>query len=68
MQKLTSDSHPDEIMTEPSGARGKGRTTSTTSSIHYAGAKEPRVPIPVVIVGLVVAAAAIYSALHYLHS
>jgi len=50
---------------EPLRPRGDTRSELGASSIQYARIKEPRVPVPILLAGLVVAAAAIILFLHF---
>ncbi len=44
---------------------GLSRPDIGTSSIQYVGAKDPRIPVPILIVGVVVIASAILAYLHF---
>lgn len=44
---------------QPLGPRGESRTELAASSIHYVRIKEPRVPVPILLIGVVVIVAAI---------
>jgi hypothetical protein len=46
---------------------GNSRSGGTASSIHYVGAKDPRVPMPFVILGLLLMAGAAVVFLRTLH-
>jgi hypothetical protein len=48
--------HPDTPSRSPS---------APSSSIHYVGRKEPRIPVPVLLVGLAAVAAAVIAFLHF---
>jgi hypothetical protein len=50
---------------EPPRPGGENRPELGAGSIHYVGIKEPTVSVPILLVGLVFAAAAIFAFLHF---
>jgi hypothetical protein len=50
---------------EPLRPRGENRSELVANSIHYVGIKEPRVPVPILLIGLVFMVAAIIMFLHF---
>jgi hypothetical protein len=56
---------PSNIPDEPLRPGGENRPELGAGSIHYVGIKEPRVSVPILLVGLVFAVAAIFAFLHF---
>jgi len=65
MPTKSPDSPSDTPADEPPRPRGQNPQEPGASSIQYARTKEPRVPVAVLLIGLVIAAAAIIAFLHF---
>jgi len=65
MPTSNPDSPSNAPAAEPPRPRGKSCSETGASSIQYIGRKEPQVPVPVVLLGLVAVAGAIIAFLHY---
>jgi hypothetical protein len=64
MSTKSPDSPSNIPADEPPRPGGENRSELGAGSIHYVGIKEPRVPVPILLIGLVFAVAAIIVFLH----
>ena len=65
MPTTNPDSQSNAPAAEPPRPRGKTHSEMGASSIQYVGRREPQVPVPVLLMGLVALAGAIIAFLHY---
>jgi len=56
-----------ELKAQAPATRGADSSDQAASSIHYAGAKDPKIPLPYVIAGIVVLAGAAYALRNMVH-
>jgi hypothetical protein len=56
-----------DLKAQAPATRGAERSDQAASSIHYSGAKDPRIPMPYVIAGIVVLAGAAYALRNLVH-
>ena len=56
-----------ELKAQAPATRGADCSDQSASSIHYVGAKDPKIPMPYVVAGIVVLAGAAYALRNLVH-